>query len=190
MSRYSLSICQQNCRFLSKFMNRRIANPPSTWHEHLQLCQIQSPTPASRLSLACITARQIRRTKGRSIRQVQKNAELYVRSPRKSSQNHPPQGKHNNKPMTSPKVGRPRNGSIQCVNSRRYARPASRFPARPDSFPCSRRQIAYDVARVLGVSRLGSTTADGIGASKQLGVVTSAAEGCLCDAVSLAAYHH
>jgi hypothetical protein len=60
--------------------------------------------------------------------------------------------------MTTGDVGRPRNGNIQ------YA-----IPARPDALPCSRHQIAYDVARVLGVSRLGSITADGIEVSKQLG---------------------
>ena len=82
--------------------------------------------------------------------------------------------------MTTVDVGRPRNGNAFCG---RYARPASRFPARPGALPCSLRRIPFDRPAMLRMYR----GLDGRSTLSRCRVQEpSAAEGSQCDAVALA----
>lgn len=65
----------------------------------------------------------------------------------------------------------------------RYARPASRFPARPGALPCSLRRIPFDRPAMLRMYR----GLDGRSTLSKCSVQEpSAAEGSQCDAVALA----
>ena len=82
--------------------------------------------------------------------------------------------------MTTVDVGRPRNGNAFCG---RYARPASRFPARPGALPCSLHRIPFDRPAMLRMYR----GLDGRSTLSRCRVQEpSAAEGSQCDAVALA----